>query len=38
MRFKIVNKKKDKRIMARTTGSMHSKNTTLTNTRGGIRM
>lgn len=38
MRFKVVNKKKDRRIMARVTRMKDAKNTTLTNTRGGIRM
>lgn len=38
MRFKIVNKRKDRRIMARTTRHMDAKNTILTNTRGGVRM
>ena len=38
MKFRVVNKKKDKRIMARMTRTKDAKNTTLTNTRGGVRM
>lgn len=38
MRFHVVNKTKDKKIMARVTRKKDAKNTSLTNTRGGIRM
>lgn len=39
MRFNIVkNRKKDRRIMANSTRYHNPKNTTVTNSRGGIRM